>query len=158
MLSLCPPGWRGSVSEENVEDPELWVRVRTDYDAGLTRKAIVEKHPITYAALSWKITQELWPRRRRSSVVDRPLIITRMFRVLERQVLDLELEMADMTKKASRSGEKEVVLLGKLAGNLDKLMDLDARAGEGRRTHSRSKAMTDIRHKLIARIEQLKRG
>lgn len=80
-----------------------------------------------------------------------------MFRVLEKQVMDLEMEMTEMTRASRRSGGKEVVLLGKLATTLDKLMDLDGRAGEGRRTRQRTKEMQDIRNKLIERIEQLKR-
>jgi hypothetical protein len=37
-------------------------------------------------------------------------------------------------------------------------MELDVRAGEGRRTASRSRKMTEVHHKLIERIEELKRG
>lgn len=135
-----------------------WHAVRADYDDGMLLAELYGKHRISSSQLSGRITKEAWPRRNRSRVVDRPMIITRMFRVLERQVVDLEMEMAEMTRNAKRSGDKEVVLLGKLASTLDKLMDLDVRAGEGRRTKTRTKAMQDIHHKLIERIEQLKRG
>ena len=134
-----------------------WPGVRADYDAGMLLADIYARHRISSSQLSARINRELWPRRNRSRVVDRPMIITRMYRVLERQVMDLEMEMADMTKTAKRSGDREVVLLGKLASNLDKLMDLDVRAGEGRRTRQRTRDMQDIRQQLIARIEQLKR-
>ncbi len=123
----------------------------------MTHRQLVETHHVAMATLKAVIKRQMWPPRRRSRLVDRPLIITRMFRVLEVQVVDLEMEMAEMARGLKRSGEKEVVLLGKLAGNLDRLMDLDARAGEGRRTRQRSKQMLDIRNKLIERIEQLKR-
>lgn len=139
-------------------DSVNWDAVRVDYDAGMAQSNIEARHGITHSALNWHIKTALWPPRRKSSVIDRPMIITRMFRVLERQVMDLEMEMADMTKRATRSGDREVVLLGKLAGTLDKLMDLDGRAGEGRRTKTRTKEMKDIHHKLIERIEQLKRA
>ena len=140
------------------EDEALWLRVRADRELGeLNQIELAAKHGVTLSALKYRIVRDLWPRRNRSKVVDRPMIITRMFRVLERQVADLEMEMAQMSRDARRSGEKEVALLGKLAGNLDKLMDLDSRAGEGRRTRQRTKEMHDIRTKLIERIEQLKR-
>jgi len=136
------------------EQRELWLRVRADYDQGLTHLVLAEKHGVPLSTLKDRIKKELWPPRKRSRLVDRPMIITRMFRVLEIQVVDLEMEMAEMARASRRSGEREVVLLGKLAGNLDKLMELDAQAGEGRRTRQRTKQMQDIRNKLIERIEQ----
>jgi hypothetical protein len=143
-----------------VDDEEklaLWARVRADYDLKLSHRKLAEKHGVPISTLKDKIKQELWPPRRRSRLVDRPVIITRMFRVLELQVKDLETEMAEMARNAKRSGEKEVALLGKMAVNLDKLMELDRAAGEGRRTRQRTKDMQDIRNRLIERIEQLKR-
>jgi hypothetical protein len=139
-------------------DGGRWDVVRLDYDDGMLIKDILNKHGISSSQLSARINKEVWPRRNRSRVVDRQMIITRMFRVLERQVVDLELEIQDMARSGKRSGDKEVVLLGKIAGNLGKLMELDSRAGEGRRTKRRTKDMTDVHHKLIERIEQLKRG
>lgn len=160
LLPGCNVGWRiGLPAEEEASatKAERWQRIRVDYDAGMPHAEMRAKHGVTSSQISWRVTTGMWPRRSRSRVVDRPMIITRMFRVLEKQVMDLEMEMADMTKNATRSGDKEVVLLGKLASTLDKLMDLDTRAGDGRRTQKRTKDMQDIHHKLIARIEQLKR-
>lgn len=137
---------------------DRWQNIRADYDEGMLLAEIYAKHRISSSQLSARINKELWPRRNRSRVVDRPMIITRMYRVLERQVMDLEMEMADMTRRSARAGEKEVMLLGKLAGTLGKLVDLDALAGEGRRTKTRTKQMKEVHHKLIERIEQLKRG
>jgi hypothetical protein len=135
-----------------------WKAIRADYEDGLVLSILYVKHGISSSQLSGRINKEAWPRRNRSRVVDRPLIITRMFRVLERQVIDLEMEMSDMARSGTRSGDKEVALLGKLAGTLGKLMEFHAEAGEGRRTKARTRQMTDVHHKLIERIEQLKRG
>ncbi len=149
------------VGEEAVE-PVIavvdWAAVRVDYDDGVRLETIYARHGISSSQLSGRINKEVWPRRNRSRVVDRPMIITRMFRVLERQVVDLEMEMQTMARSGTRSGDREVVLLGKLAGTLGKLMEFDSQAGEGRRTRKRTKDMTDVHHKLIERIEQLKRG
>jgi hypothetical protein len=158
MAVLLP---QGNVEQgAQLHDPQFpdWLAIRVDYDAGLPYAEIQAKHGVTYSALSWRIKSELWPTRRRRRVIDRPMIITRMFRVLERQVADLEMEMSDMARNGRRSGDKEVALLGKLAGNLGKLMDYDTQAGEGRRTKARTRQMTEVHHKLIERIEQLKRG
>jgi hypothetical protein len=132
--------------------------LRADYDAGMTYEKLRAKYGVSSSQISWRVTTQGWPRRNRSRVVDRPMIITRMFRVLERQVMDLEMGMSDMARSGARSGDKEVVLLGKLAGTLGKLMEFDAKVGEGRRTKARTRQMTDVHHKLIERIEQLKRG
>lgn len=132
--------------------------LRADYDAGMTYVQLHAKYGVSSSQISWRVTTQGWPRRNRSRVVDRPLIITRMFRVLERQVIDLEMEMSDMARSGTRSGDREVALLGKLAGTLGKLMEFHAEAGEGRRTKARTRQMTDVHHKLIERIEQLKRG
>ena len=141
-----------------LDEVARWVRIRADYDDGMLLAEILVKHGISSSQLSARINKEVWPRRNRSRVVDRPMIITRMFRVLERQVVDLELEMVDMARGGTRSGDKEVVLLGKLASTLGKLMAFDALAGAGRRTKARTRQMTDVHHKLIERIEQLKRA
>ncbi len=148
------------VGEEGsaLDEAARWVRIRADYDDGMLLAELYVKHSISSSQLSARINKEAWPRRNRSRVVDRSMIITRMFRVLERQVIDLELEMSQMARSGARSGDKEVVLLGKLASTLGKLMEFDALAGEGRRTKARTRQMTDVHHKLIERIEQLKRA
>jgi hypothetical protein len=133
-------------------------RVRADYDAGMKLAEICAAHDITLYQLQRRIKAELWPNRNKSNIVDRPFIITRMFKVLERQVIDLEAEMSDMTRRSQRSGDKEVALLGKLASTLDKLMDLEVRAGGEAVGRKSTKQMKAIHHKLIERIEQLKRG
>lgn len=148
----------GQAVEDEAERAALWARVHADYDElKLSHRELVAKHGVPISTLKDKIKREMWTPRKRSRLVDRPMIITRLFRVLELQVADLEMEMAEMARGSKRSGEKEVALLGKMAGNLDKLMELDRAAGEGRRTRQRTKDMQDIRNRLIERIEQLKR-
>jgi hypothetical protein len=65
------------------------------------------------------------PAKKRTVPVDRRKIIARLFRILELQVMDLEEEMDQMHRDQRRSGEKELTVLSKLAGNLDKLITLD---------------------------------
>ena len=63
-----------------------------------------------------------------------------------------------MQTEDRRSGEKEVVLLGKIAANLEKLMALDGTGPTtNSRARSRSKDIVDLRSKLVERIEHLKR-
>lgn len=148
------------MAQEDVALPSAadWAPIRRDYEgSALTQQELVAKYGISASALKWRIKRDLWRPRYRSKVVDRPLIIARMFRLLERQVRDLENEMDEMSTARKRSGDKEVALLGKLAGNLEKLVQLDARLAEGKAPRRNSKQIEDLRSKLIERIEQLKR-
>jgi hypothetical protein len=137
---------------------DRWAPIRTDYETtAISLDGIAGKHGVTRSAVRWRIKRDGWVRRNSSSVVDRPRIIVRMFRVLERQVIDLETEMDEMGRGKGRSGDKEAALLGKLAGNLEKLVALDLKV-TGREPGRRStKQMQDIRNKLIERIAELRR-
>jgi hypothetical protein len=138
---------------------ELWRRVKADYDTKqYTQLQLSKMHGVTLSALKHRIKTHLWEPRYRSKQIDRPQIIARLFRILELQVKDLEMEMNEMAQSARRSGDKEVTLLGRLAGNVGKLMELDAQVPHKRRGAQRTKQMEDIRNKLVERIEQLKRS
>ena len=83
----------------------------------------------------------------------------RLFRVLEMQVMHLEMEMETMATTNTKSGEREVQLLGRLAGNLDKLVKLDRDvSGPNKRRERTAKEIADMRNKLARRLEQLQRG
>lgn len=139
-------------------DRAKWALIRIEYESGQgTQASICLKHGITQSQLNWRIKRDLWVRRYRSKVVDRAQIIVRMFRLLERQVMDFETEMNEMSRTERRSGEKEAALLGKLAGNLEKLAALDLRMTAKEPGRRQTRQMQDIRNKLIERIEQLKR-
>lgn len=82
---------------------------------------------------------------------DRPALISRLFKVLEKQIQLLEENMAS-------PGDKEVALLGTITRNLEKLIDLDRKEGDGKTDKRRSREIDDLRQKLVARIDQLRKG
>lgn len=126
-----------------------WEAVRIDYLAeSISLRAIQRKHGLTEAALRWGIRTRDWPHRSLRPV-GRTRIITRMFRMLERQITQLE-------KNMTSTGDKEVTVLGKLAGTLEKLIDIESKAGAGKPVRKQTREMLDIRNRLIKRIEQLK--
>lgn len=88
---------------------------------------------------------------KRTSTPSRARLIGQMFRVLGRQITQLESE------HMTQIGDKEVALLGNMVRSLDKLIELDneEKAKKPRRTSSRQ--IGDLREKLAARIDQLKR-
>jgi hypothetical protein len=102
-------------------------------------------------ALRARAAAEQWTRRSRTRRVNRRSIITRLFRLLDGQIAQLESQM-------TKTGEKEVAVLGKLASTLEKLIEIDN--AEPRRAEPRveSEEMKELRHRLAQRIAQLKRS
>lgn len=151
----------GTARERVGEAPEQKGRKAVDWTPILADQAanphtslsiIAGRHGVGVKALSAQV-QKL-----ETEPVDRLLIIERLVRLVQWQVVDLQREMNTMQAEDRRSGEREVALLGKIATNLEKLMELDGSApSSGRRARSRPKDIVDLRSKLIERIEHLKR-
>ena len=128
-----------------------WAAIRAEYKHGEEIvRVIAERHGVSCGAVNWRVRRDLWARRNRTGQVDRPLIIKRMFVLLERQVIQLGVDMKE-------TGEKEVAVLGRLATTLEKLIEIDD-AAAGRARPAQSRKMRDLRDQLAQRIEQLKRG
>ncbi len=131
-------------------DPALIEAVRIDYRADeISLVAMQKKHHLTESRLKWMIEQQGWPRRS-PKPLGRARIIARMFRLLEWQIDYLETNM-------KTTGEKEVTVLGRLAGTLGRLIDIENKAGKSKPSARQARDMLDIRNRLIKRIEQLKR-
>lgn len=126
-----------------------WNAVRAEYEGSADSiAAIARRHGVTPAAVSWRVTRDLWTKRYHSGRAERSTLVDRMFRVLDRQIMQLEKQMTDM-------GDKEAALLGTMARTLEKLMELDAGAGGTKAKRSQSKDIKDLREKLAKRIDQL---
>jgi hypothetical protein len=147
-----------------VEGPDeiaRWRRVRTAYEAGeLAVTEIEATYGVSHSALQWRARRDLWKRRNRTQTgADRPTIIKRLFRVLEMQVMHLEAEMDDMNESKTRSGEREIELLGKLAANVDKLIKLEAATARPEKDDGYTdQEVAEMRIRLAKRLDQLKRG
>jgi hypothetical protein len=144
---------RGEVDETDDKPPVDWAAVRVDYEAGPaiggTTSEIAGRYHISTKTLSNRATEGGWKRRNVRRQVDRGAIIARMFRVLDRQIIQLEQNMTE-------TGEKEVAVLGKLASTLEKLIAIDNAAAPAREPQQR-KDIQELRNKLAERIAQLKR-
>ena len=141
-----------------IDEETKFAAARQDYEGGKGSQVVIAaRYGLTLSALKWRIKRDVWKTRYRSKSVDRPQIIKRMFRVLELQVKDLEMEMARMAQDDKRSGDREVAVLGRLASNLETLMKLDAKTERKPRAR-REKEIQLIREKLTRRIENLVRG
>jgi len=128
----------------------FWENVGTDYAANeLTILQICAKHDLTQGQFNYARLQFGW-KRRYLSEVSRDRLIKRLFRLLDRMLETIEDNMATVT-------ETEVNVLGKLVQSMGKLIEIDT-ATNIAATPRQTKDMHDIRRKLVARIEELKRG
>jgi uncharacterized protein YjcR len=129
-----------------------WAAIKSDYEAGgMTVTAVAEKHGVAIAALHAERKRAGWTLRRIVSTTNRTSLIGRMFRLLDRQITQLEETMA-------KSGDKEVAVLGNLARTLEKLIEIEDAEKPKRSTKAHSKDMQDIRRKLEKRIDDLTKG
>ena len=146
--------------ERQPEDVELWGKIKHAYETtDEPGESIAKRFGVTRSALYHRAKRDLWRTRNRSVAVDRPLIIKRMFRLLELQMEDLEGRMQELGKTEGRAGEREMTLLGKLAGNLERLIKLDSTvSGNTVRRQRTAKEIADMRKKLARRLDELKRG
>ena len=127
----------------------FWEAVGIDYHANeLTILQLLAKYELTQGQFNYARQQLGW-KRRKTPQVNRQEIIKRLFRLLNKTLETLE---ANMTA----APETEVNVLGKLVQSMGKLIEIEAATNTGT-TARQTKDMHDIRRKLVARIEDLKR-
>ena len=137
-------------SQPGDRSPAFWDEVHYHYRADeLTIRQICERFELTESELHAARTRLGW-RGRHAKPISRKKIVTRLFRLLDRMLCKLEQDMTN-------AGEKEAAVLGRLVHSMGKLIALEDAAG-ARMTARDSKEMQDIRSKLVARIEELKRN
>lgn len=123
-----------SFYESNVE-PVKWICGRYRIGPTTLRKLTI-RH-------GWR---QRHPRR-----IDRTDIIERLMRLLEKQITQLEMHM-------TKTGVGEAAVLGRLVNALEKLIDMKKAEDPPRPKARRTNEISDIKARLIERIEQLKRG
>ncbi|HWV02012.1 MAG TPA: hypothetical protein VN109_12670 [Devosia sp.] len=127
----------------------FWESVGIDYAANeLTILQIRAKYDLTQGEFTYARQQLKWTRRK-TPQVNRKSIIKRLFRLLDRMLEKLEAEM-------TKVGEQEVNVLGRLVQAMGKLIEIET-ATDDAATPRTTKDLHDIRRKLVARIEELKR-
>lgn len=138
------------LTEGSPEQPDArWAAVATDYFANaLPMAQLYRRHGIGPEQLAEARRRFGWGPRR-AKQVGRHTLIKRLFRLLDRQIAQMENEM-------TTTGEKETAVLGRLVGTLGKLIEIEGVAGKTAKPKT-TKEMVDIRNKLIRRIEELKR-
>lgn len=132
-------------------DPD-WAQIRADYEARIIPLTdLWKRHDIGRTELENRIRQENWPRRTKPRSASRSALISRLYRLLERQIAQLEINM-------DIPGDKEVTVLGNLTRNLEKLVELDLKEKGRKRPANRRDDIDALRQKLADRIERLKKS
>ncbi len=125
-----------------------WEVIRPHYEDGpetivrLCQQFGTSKTAIRNASIAfrWRLRS---PRR-----IDRKDIIERLFRLLDTHILEMETSM-------DGKGRGEAAVLGRLVNTLDRLIDIQD--AESKRRHPKAtRQISDIKAKLIERIEHLK--
>ena len=130
--------------------PEFWDSVGKDYyGTNVTILALCQKYDLTIGEFNAAKAQLGW-RRRKIKKVSRDLLISRLFRLLDQNIKQLEDQM-------TATGQKEVMVLNHLANTLGKLIEIETSAGKVGKPRQ-TKDMHDIRNRLVQRIEELKRN
>lgn len=136
-----------SMSDSKTPD---WEAVRADYErTGLTLAQILDRHGITRSRFDYEWKRRDWPRRTTRNKPGRADLVTRLFRMLERQIAQLETEVAD-------NKDKEVTILGNLTRNLEKLIELDQKQDRAGNPNEQRTDIDHLRLRLSRRIAQLK--
>ena len=127
-----------------------WDAIRSDFEGDtLTEAGICRKHGVTRDELWTKARRNKWRVGHRENGLDRLILIRQVFGVLERHIQILEeVEMTEV-------GETETTVLGRLVSTLDRLIEIEGRAG-GKSGPEETREMQDIRNKLARRIDRLK--
>ena len=133
------------------DDEVNWELVRLQVKAGeMTRQRICAAHGITMQRLARRIRENKWDVDEDASEHDRRIIVGEILLAAELQILHLlETEM-------SETGERESMLLGRLATTLNRLMALDIKVAGKKPTPRQSKEMTELRAKIAKRLDELK--
>lgn len=136
------------VGEEGLAGVPNWSAIREEYEGRLfLPQVICERHGVTPAQLRHRRQTEGWLSIR-ARIVRQDELVSRMMKVLDRQVRLLEAAVSEPI-------EKQAKVLASMVGTLDKLIDLGA-AKRNVEPPTR-KDMADLREKLAKRLDQFKR-
>jgi len=126
-----------------------WAALEADYlNRSILRRDICDKYKFSSSTLTMIVRVKRW-RWRAPKPINRHDIIDKLFRLLEGQIEELELNMGKM-------GTAEVTALSRLVTSLGRLIEIkDAESKKIKAPERRQ--MSAIKDRLLERIEQLRR-
>ena len=134
----------GAASRKRQPD---WAIIRLEYEGRLhLPNDICKRHSITIAQLRYRRQCEGWLSQRERRPKE-AVLVARMLKVLEKQIRDLEMAKDEPVEKRTNTLATQVK-------TLDKLIELGA--AERNVEPASRKDMSDLRAKLVKRLDQFK--
>ncbi len=133
-------------------DDADWAPIQFAYEE--TKETLPEmaaRFGVTRSALSWRARHHGWVMRNRPAGISGLSLVGRMYRLIERQLVQMERAKGAMT-------EKDAAVLVRMATTVDRLMEVEVRAAPEKPTRAaakESREMQDIRKTIARRLEQL---
>jgi hypothetical protein len=134
----------------NTDEPD-WIAIRVDYEA--RKKTITEicaEHGVGRRRLYGRVNAACWTRRMAIRPGTRRSIIGRLYRLLERQISQMETDMTDPS-------DKKAAILGALTRNLEKLIELDNKENGQTDNAANRRDMQSLRKKLANQLARQRR-
>jgi hypothetical protein len=128
-----------------------WAVIREAYEGGdETVTEIATRFGVTKSAIAWRVKTQLWRMRNKRIGASGAALLARLYRLLERQIFDMEKEQSPMS-------EKEAAALGRVANTLDRLMQIERGAAPAKTPKRSSKDLEFLRNKIAKRLDELDR-
>lgn len=128
----------------------FWNAVEIEYRGGTKLTEIYAHFELTKGEFDTRRDAGGWPRRNYAPV-DQQRLIRRLFWLVNKHVIQMERNMV-------AGGDKDIAVLNQLVGTVGKLIRFELVTTPIGKRQNRTKSLAGIREKLVARIEELKRG
>lgn len=131
--------------------PADWNEIRIAYEETTeTLNDMAARFGVARSSICQHVREDGWLRRNKAAVVDARALIRRMYRLIERWVVDMERADEPMN-------EKDAGVLNRMAITLERLMETEARQPEPHKRGAvkETAEMQQIRKTIARRLEQL---
>jgi hypothetical protein len=128
-----------------------WAPIQAAYQettASLDELAV--RFGVTRSSISWRARRHGWIMRNRPAGTSGPALIVRIYRLLERQLVQMERAEGPMS-------DKDAAILVRIATTVNRLIEVEAKAPRKppRNAAHESNEMQEIRKTVARRLEQL---
>ena len=128
-----------------------WALIRAAYQETTEPVlALARRFGVTKSAICWRARRHGWIMRNRPAGTSAPSLVNRIYRLLEKQLVQMERAEGPMT-------EKDAAILVRIASAVDRLLEVEAKAPKRppRDAARESEEMQQIRKTIARRLEQL---
>jgi hypothetical protein len=128
-----------------------WTSIQLAYEgSNETLPQMAARFGVTRSAISWRARHHGWVMRNRPAGISGLSLVGRMYRLIERQLVQMERAKGPMS-------EKDAAVLVRMATTVDRLMEVEANAPDkpSKVAAKETREMQEIRKTIARRLEQL---